>query len=229
MAKVIHSDIIGDARGKLGGNVHTKGRFGAVARAKVSPVQPRSSFQRSVRSRFTAQSKGWSGLLTDAMRAAWESFARANPVKDVFGMTRILTGHQMYVRLNAVILRLGGTALTLPPLSLAIAEPTSVTVTAVHGTPSTLTTTVTGPPTADECAEIWAARPQSAGRKFVGSNYRLIATKAAAGPGPYSDGNDYDTRFGSIQLGQTIRLLVKYGNKATGAQGMGVEASCIAT
>lgn len=229
MAKALPSAVVGDVRGKIGGHVHTKGRFGMVVRAKVSPVQPRSSFQRNVRSDFTAQSKGWSGLLSDAMRAAWESFARANPTKDVFGATRILTGHQMFVRLNRVIVRLGGTAITLPPLALSIAEPLSVAIVAVHGTPSTVTTTVTGPPTGDECAEIWAARPQNPGRKFIGSNYRLIATKAAASAGPYNDGNDYDTRFGSILAGQTIRVLVKYGNKTTGAKGMGVEATCLAT
>jgi hypothetical protein len=220
---------VGDARGKIGGHVHTKGRFGMVVRAKVSPVQPRTSFQREVRSRFTAQSKGWSALATDALRAAWDAFARSNPVKDVFGATRILTGHQMFVRLNAVILRCGGTAITAPPLSLSISEPLTVTVTAKAGTPTVMTVTVTGPPTGSECAEIWGARPVSAGRKFIGSAYRLLMVGAAAGAGPYDIGDEWDARFGTLQTGQIVRVLVKYGNKVTGAQGMGVEAKCTAT
>ena len=229
MAKALPSAVVGDVRGKIGGHVHTKGRFGMVVRAKVSPVQPRSIHQRAVRSRFTAQSKGWAALASDALRAAWESFARANPVKDVFGATRILTGHQMFVRLNAVILRLGGTALTAPPLALSIAEPTTVAVTAAHGVPTVMTVTVTGPPLANACAEIWGARPQSAGRKFVGSAYRLLMVSAAAAPGPYDLGGWWDARFGTLQLGQIVRVLVKYGDKVSGAQGMGVEASCTAT
>lgn len=229
MAKVQFSAVVGDARGKVGGNVFTKGRFGAVARNKVSPVQPRSSFQREVRSRFTGQSKGWAALATDALRAAWDTFSKANPVHDVFGMTRWLTGHQMFVRLNAVILRCTGAAITAPPLTLSIAEPTTVVVTAAHGTPTVMTVTITGPPTGSECAEIWGAQPQSAGRKFVGGAYRLLMVGAAAGPGPFDLGGWWDARFGTLQLGQIVRVLVKYGSKTTGAQGIGVEAKCTAT
>jgi hypothetical protein len=229
MAKIQYSAVVGDARGKVGGNVLTKGRYGAVARTKVSPVQPRTSHQRTVRSTFTGLSKGWSGLATDALRAAWDSFAQANPVKDVFGNTRILTGHQMFVRLNAVILRCTGTPLTAPPLALTIAEPTTVVITAAHGTPTVMTVTLTGPPTGSECAEIWGARPQSAGRKFVGGAYRLLMVGAAAGAGPFDLGGWWDARFGTLQLGQIVKVLVKYGSKTTGAQGMGVEAKCTAT
>jgi len=70
MAKIQFSAVVGDARGKVGGNVFTKGRSGAVLRTKVSPVQPRSSFQRAVRSGFTAESKAWTGDLDDTQRAA---------------------------------------------------------------------------------------------------------------------------------------------------------------
>jgi hypothetical protein len=229
MAKVQPSAMVGDARGKIGGHVHTKNRFGMVVRKKVSPVQPRSGPQRVVRSGFTQASKDWTALLTNSQRAAWDSFARNNPVKDVFGNTVILTGHQMYVRLNRVIVRAGGTAIDVPPLSLSIAEPLSVTPTAAHGTPGTLSIAVTNPPTGTECPEIWAAAPQNAGRKFIGSKYRLLGIAAAAAPGPYSYGGEYELRFGTIQVGQIIHVLVKYGNKATGAQGMGLEASCTAT
>lgn len=230
MAKIVHSAIVGDARGKIGGNVHTKGRFGAVARAKVSPVQPRTSYQRAVRAGFTAESKAWSAETDANGRAAWESFARANPVKDVFGATRILTGHQMFVRLNRVILRCGGTRILVPPLALSIAEPTAVALVATHGPAGTLVATVTGPPAAGEAVEFWASRPQSAGRKFVGSNYRLMDVDPVLGdPGPYNLGSMYEWRFGTLITGQTIRVLIKYGNPVTGAQGMGVEGSCTVT
>ena len=229
MAKVQYSAVVGDARGKIGGVVATKGRFGAVVRTKVSPVQPRTTAQRNVRAGFTNESKGWSGELDDLKRAAWDSFARANPVKDVFGNTRILTGHQMYVRLNRVIVQCGGTQIQLPPLSLAVGEPTTVTVHATHGSPPTLSLDATGPPTADECAEVWAAAVQNPGRRFLGSAYRLIYVLPAGSAPPYNAGPQFEARFGTIQAGQGIRVLLKYGNKLTGAQGMGVQASCIAT
>jgi hypothetical protein len=229
MAKIQYSAVVGDARGKVGGNVLTKGRAGPVVRTKVSPVQPRTSHQREVRSRFTAESKAWSALATDALRAAWDAFAKANPVKNVFGATRWLTGHQMFVRLNAVILKCLGTAITAPPLSLSIAEPLTVVVTAAHGTPTVMTVTITGPPTGNECAEVWGAAPQSAGRKFIGGAYRELMVGAAAGTGPFDLGGWWDARFGTLQAGQIVRVLVKYASKTTGAQGMGVEAKCTAT
>lgn len=229
MAKVQYSAVVGDARGKVGGNVLTKGRFGAVVRTKVSPVQPRSSHQRNVRSSFTGHSKAWSLLASAAMRTAWDSFARANPIKDVFGNTRILTGHQMYVRVNRVIEMCGGTKLDVPPLSLSIGEPGIVTAAAVHNAPGTVTMTPTVNPAATECAELWAAPPLNPGRKFVGSIYRLLGVAPAGQAGPYHDGGTYEGRFGTIQVGQTIRVMVKYANKFTGAQGFGAEASCVAT
>ena len=154
MAKALPSAVVGDVRGKIGGHVHTKGRFGMVVRAKVSPVQPRSIHQRGARSGFSKESKDWSGSLDDTKRAAWDSFARANPVKDVFGATRILTGHQMFVRLNAVILRCYGTQIDVPPLALSIGEPGTVAATATEGPPSTFHITYTNPPAADERVEL---------------------------------------------------------------------------
>lgn len=229
MAKSQPSAVVGDVRGKIGGHVHTKGRYGMVIRTKVSPVQPRTSFQRTIRSRFTGLSKGWSALATDALRSAFDAFARANPIKDVFGNTRTLTGHQMYLRLNAVILQCGGTAITAPPLSLSIAEPTTVAVTALVGSPGSVCVTVTGPPLSNSHAEVWGARPMSAGRKFVGSAYRLLHVFGKAVAGPYYVDPYWEDRLGKLVGGQKIRVLVKYADELTGAQGLGVEASCLAT
>jgi len=229
MAKVQYSAVVGDARGKIGGVVATKGRFGAVVRTKVSPVQPRSTAQRNVRAGFTNESKGWSGELDDLKRAAWDSFARANPVKDVFGNTRILTGHQMYVRLNRVIVQCGGTQILLPPLALSVTEPGTLSITAVAGTPGIVTATASNAPGADECAEFWAAAPKSPGRRFLGSAYRLIAVAPAGMPSPWADSGLTEKRFGSIQADQVYHVMIKFGNKVTGAQGLGVEASCVAT
>jgi hypothetical protein len=229
MAKVQYSAVVGDARGKIGGNVATKGRFGAVMRRKVSPVQPRSAEQRSVRSRFTNYSKGWSGLATDALRVAWEYFAKNNPLKDTFGNTVVLTGHQMYVRLNAVLDRIGGTPITAPPLALTVAEPGELTVTAATGTPGTLDIAVTNEADTRETPEVWAAPPQNPGRKFIGGKYRLISVQGAHVAGPYHVGAAFEAKYGAILAGQTIHVLVKFANVDTGAQGLGNEGSATAT
>lgn len=130
MAKIVFSAVVGDARKKAGGVVFTKGRTGAVVRRKVSPIQPRSQAQRNVRSSFTAFSKRFgSQNLTDADRAGWISLAVANPRKDVFGQTKVLTGLQMYQSCNRNLNSLGiTTPEDHPPAALLAGSPGALTL-----------------------------------------------------------------------------------------------------
>src|SRR3546814_20356183 len=62
MAKVKFGALMTDARGKLGGHVFSKNRAGSYLRTKVTPVNPQTSYQTSVRALFGAISPQWSGL-----------------------------------------------------------------------------------------------------------------------------------------------------------------------
>ena len=52
--KIKFGAIVVDGRNKIGGHVMSKNRAGAYMRTKVSPVNPRSLDQMSVRSRLSA-------------------------------------------------------------------------------------------------------------------------------------------------------------------------------
>lgn len=123
MAKILFSAVVGDARKKIGGVVFTKSRFGAIVRRKVSPVQPRTNAQRAVRANFTANSKEWSGLLTGPQRQAYTNLAAANPVKDRFGNSQVLTGAQMYNKVSRNLHTCGLLVLPTAPLSLSVDDP----------------------------------------------------------------------------------------------------------
>ena len=140
MAKILFSAVVGDARKKIGGVVFTKSRFGAIVRRKVSPVQPRTNFQRSVRANFTATSKAWSGSLNDTQRQGWINLAAANPVKDRFGNSQVLTGLQMFERVNRNLHTSGFPPLTDAPLSLSVTDLGGLTITETTAT-SALTLT----------------------------------------------------------------------------------------
>jgi len=120
VAKVQFSVAVGDLRNKAGGAVFTKTRFGAMVRRKVSPTQPHTTGQMGVRADFTGLSKSWSSDLTDDQRAGWIALAANYPVKDVFGQSQKLTGHQMFVRCNRNLQVIGKDPILDAPADLSV-------------------------------------------------------------------------------------------------------------
>jgi len=228
MAKIQFSSVVGDARNKIGGSVFTKVRFGAMVRRKVSPVQPRTSRQTTVRALLTLLSKRWGSTLTAAQRAGWESLAGSYPRTDVFGNSYTLTGLQMYTALNRNLQLIGVTIIDDAPASLSVGSPGSITATATIGTPNVLDVTPVTDPAAGEVPVVFAARPVSAGRKFITSLLRYIFQDAAATAGPYDAVSEYEAKFGTMVAGQNISVGLIYINNSTGAASHMVTAQSVA-
>lgn len=219
MAKIVTSALVADIRKKIGGNVFTKGRSGAFVRRKVSPVQPRSQFQRNVRAAFTALSKAWSASpMTDILRAAWNALATNYPLKDKFGASHTLTGLQMFQKINRNMQTIGHAVITTPPPTLEAPSPGNLTVTAAA--PSTLTVLADNLIVGTEVAAIFGAAQQSPGRTFVGNKYRLLTTMVFASPTPWDIGAVYTAKFGALIATKKVSILVKYIRPETGAAGM---------
>ena len=218
MAKVVYSPQVGDMRNKTGGAVHTKTRFGSMVRRKVSPDQPRTSAQMNVRASFTSLSKLWSGSTMDNYRAGWIGLAASYPVKDVFGQSQTLTGHQMFVRLNRALTWLSLGPVYTPPATLAATYPGTLTVVAIAG--GALTVNSVNPPAAGENGSIWAAAQQSPGRASIGNKYRLIDSTGVATAGPWNIKPGYENKFGAMIAGKKIPIMVKYTTVASGATGI---------
>lgn len=138
MAKIVFSAVVGDARKKVGGVVFTKVRSGAIVRRKVSPIQPRSSFQRNVRADFTSLSKSWGGL-SDSQRSGWIALAALSPRKDVFGASHTLTGLQLYQSCNRNLASLGLPAISDPPPNLQAGYPGLLTLSTIKAGTAVLT------------------------------------------------------------------------------------------
>lgn len=218
MAKVVFSAVVGDARGKTGGTVFTKGRHGAFIRRKVSPIQPRTSAQQNVRASFTALSKAWSGaLMDDTKRAAWNALASAYPQKDKFGASHTLTGLQLFQKLNRQLATFGLGPIYDAPATLAAGFPGTLTLTATS--PSTLSLNAATAPAAGENGAIFAAAQQSPGRTFVGARYRFIDVTGVATAGPWNIGPGYVNKFGALVAGRKVPVRIHYTTVATGACG----------
>jgi hypothetical protein len=220
MAKVQFSTAVGDMRNKVGGAVFTKGRFGPFVRTKVSPVQPRSSYQMNVRANFTSLSKLWSDATMDTYRAGWIGLADSYPLRDVFGNSHKLTGHQMFVRLNRAMATIGNVPILPPPTSLSVPYPGVLTP--VHDGPPVTALTL-APATAlaaTEKAIVFATPGISPGRATAGARFRFLKYMTSVDASPWALLVAYTAKFGAPITGRTIYFRVQYVNNSTGAQSL---------
>ena len=218
MALVVYGPIVQDARKKIGGIVCTKGHAGNFIRKKVSPIQPRSATQRSVRSNFSANSKAWAAGLSGNI-AGWNALAKATPMKDRFGASVTLTGLQLYQRLSRNLSTIGQPAVATPPASLAATAPGALTAVATV-TSQLLTVTEANSLASSEYTVIYAGAAIGLGRRFVGKNYRFVKAAVGTGSAPTTDiTTAYTALFGALKLNTQIHIMVKHITTATGASG----------
>lgn len=129
------------ASGSVGGSTYAKNRYGYYVRAKTVPVNPNSTAQVSIRSKFSQLCAAW-GLLTAAQRTAWEAYSQGTPLSDVFGQPINVPGRQWFIGNNVLRLQAGLSVvsegpttfglpiLTLPVLTVTAGDPLSIAFTA---------------------------------------------------------------------------------------------------
>lgn len=218
--------IVVDGRGKIGGHVASKNRAGAYFRTKVTPVNPQSSAQLNARNRFTNFSQGWSGL-TDEQRAAWNAavvhFART----DIFGDLKNPTGFNLYQRLNNNLAVIEEAPLTAPPLPVAVQPVVATDLTAV-ASPASLSLGFDPAITTDSKVKVFATAPQTPGRSYVKSAYRLIGVLGSNDTSPKNITAMYTSKFGTLgEAGQKIFVKIEVVAQATGQTGTPSEVSAI--
>lgn len=84
-------------------------------RQRVTPTNPRSIAQQSVRSILAALSTSWRDTLGAEQRAAWEAYADTVSETDPLGQPVRLTGLNVYIRGNALRRQSGQAALANAP------------------------------------------------------------------------------------------------------------------
>ena len=197
-----------------------------ILRNKVTPVNPQTSYQLGVRNRLTNFSQGWRGL-TQGQRDGWNASVSDFAKTDIFGDLRNPTGFNLYQRLNNNLSVVGAAAITAAPLPAAVGVVVSTALAAAAGAGSMSLTMAEAVP-ADTAVKVFATAPQSAGRSFVKSQYRLIATLPAAEASPYDLAAEYIAKFGSVgAAGQKVFVKTVAINTTTGQSGTPSEVSAI--
>lgn len=218
--------LVVDGRGKIGGHVASKNRAGAYLRTKVTPVNPNSLSQATVRSRMASFAIAWRGLGASAI-LQWNNAVAAFSKTDIFGDLKNPTGFNLYIKLNCNLDSIGVSPITVPPLPLAVSTLTTLTPSQVHAGATSLTYAATPTP-ALHVLVVDATAPISPGKSFVKSEFRYIGQVAAAEDTPYVATADYAAKFGGPGLaGQKIFFRAKYIHMTTGQAGMAVTAACI--
>lgn len=116
--------------GSVAGCTYSRNRYGQYARSRAIPVNPASAFQNATRATFAALAQAWVTELTDAQRAAWDTYAANVPKIDSLGRSIFVLGLNWYIgintlravglqtRLDTAPILFTGTSLTLPTLTL---------------------------------------------------------------------------------------------------------------
>lgn len=215
MAKILFGDIVVDMRGKKGGTVYSRNRGGAFARNKVTPLNPQTAYQNSVRALFTQFSQQFRSLTQDQI-AAWNAASDAFAGTNVFGNSVRPTGKNLFCKLNINLTNVGASTLTDPPSPQEVLNIGNITVTAAAGAGTVSIAWTSGAVPADHSVIVEATIGVSPGVNFVKSKYRVIKTIASAATTPNAAGIAYVAKFGAMTAGQKLFVRVKTVNEITG-------------
>jgi hypothetical protein len=222
MAKIKFGGLAQDARGKIAGIVYSANQFGGYVRAKVSPTQPRTTRQTLVRDRLTTLSKAWASDITDPQRAAWNSFAKLNTTRDVFGNSQAGTGINAYLRVNGVLLNLDEAREDTPPADLMVEGLATVTVTVSAGGGSALIDFTPTPLDADFALYIFATPGLTPGRSFFTPFMRFLVASNPGEATGFDAGPAYIDKFGSMIEGSATGWLIAVADITKGAITTGI-------
>lgn len=215
MAVVKYSAIVTSITGKLNGTVFAKNRAGAYMRTKVTPSNPRSTAQMAVRASFAFASQSWRAL-TEPERIGWTSLAQEVSARNAFGDAVILTGSQLFVKLNANLQGVGNAIITAPPALTPATSLLSLSLTAAAGTPAM--TLAFGPSPVPADHKMWyAITPQlSPSTTFTKNKFRKLGVAAAAATTPINILSAYTSVYGALLAGQRIACKAYLVNTVTG-------------
>ncbi len=224
--KIKLAAFVDDVRNKMGNVVASKNKGGAYFRKRVVPYNPKSTAQVAQRARITTFSQAW-GSLTDAQRILWNTASLLWGKLGIFGDHLVISGENLFIRLNTNLSLISVAQINTPPSKTSVAALSTLTCTQVHAGATSVAFSVSPAP-AGSTYILEATKPMSAGRFFVKSQYRIIATFAAGQTTPYTATTAYANVFGGPgAAGQKVFFRVRPINSTTGQPGAVLTAIAI--
>ena len=194
MALVQYGGGVLDMRGSIGGQVHSRNRYGNYTRARTTPVNPQTNRQSEIRTIIQQLAQDWSTLLTAAQRAQWEVYAANITRTNKLGAQIKLTGFNHFIRSNAFILQNGLDQVNAGPgtLTLPGGDPAFACEVDVATQMIAVTFDDTLPWAANDSAAglgVYMTLPHSSAVNFIAGPYRRAGTITGVGGPPSSPVN----------------------------------------
>lgn len=127
MAVVILGNLVGQARGSIGGVTFSNSRAGPFVRSRVGPLRRTTNRHAIARSDFSLAAHYWRAELTNNQREAWNELADRTPFKNSLGLKMYLSGFALFMRNNILRPVLGLSYIATAP-DQAIRHPAAVTL-----------------------------------------------------------------------------------------------------
>lgn len=172
----------GAASGKLGALVASRAKSTQYLRARTTPVNPNSIFQRVVRDAVKALTSLWSQLPTGQLEA-WNVYAANVTVTNKLGDSAKLSGFNWFIGNNVPRVQAGFPAEQNAPTIFDIGNPNWSALlpeftTSSGATTGTLALTGTLPATTNSNSHfyVYVSRPQSAGKTFFNGPFQFAGS-----------------------------------------------------
>lgn len=185
--KVKLGSIVTDARGSIGGVTYSRNHYGLYAKARVTPINPKTARQTAIRTSIAFLADMWAGTLTAPQRAAWDLYGSNVAMTDSLGATMFLTGYNHFIRSNLLIKLAGGVIVVAGPVifELPAQDPTLAIVVDEAGQKMNVTFDNTLPWATEAGAMMtfFQGKPQNAQRTFFDGPWRRTGLIWGVDPG----------------------------------------------
>jgi hypothetical protein len=219
--------IIVAGSGKIGGHVASKNRSGSYLRTKVTPVNPQTAYQTTIRNRLATLAVAW-GALTDAQRGAWNAAVGSYKGTNVFGDIVNPSGFNLFQRLNNNLSQIGVAQINTPLTPVALPSFTTLTLTAAAGAQTLSLAYLPTPVVAGIAVCVDFTPAIVPGKTFVKNQFRRVGIVAAAAASPYNAAANYIARLGAIGAAtKKIWCKVTVYSLTTGQKGIPVIVSAV--
>lgn len=231
--KIIFGGGIVAARGSIGGNVYSANASGAYVRAFAMPTNPDTAAQQAVRATFGSISNAWKGL-SQANQNSWIEAAPNFPVQDSLGQTVILTGQQLFCRLNNSLQQIGESGLTTAPSPGSLTDLASLTIGTWDDTNLISSATTDGGGTTVPTGQVVVVEATAGLSAGINAPkrpaFKKIGTIAAsASLTSYDATTAYAAKFGSRSVGTKVFLRMTMVLIATGQRGQSFQIGAAIT
>lgn len=226
---IFKSALLTDASGSIGGMTAARNRGGMYLRSRVTPVNPNTTFQQTVRSLVSALASIWVNTLTKVQRDAWTAYAEHVQVPGKLGSMITITGLNMYVRSNVPIQQAGFARLDEAPTIFDLGD---YTLPVIAGTAAGQQVGVVFTDTDDWVGEddaamlVYVSRPQNPSVNFFKGPYRFAGSVDGDGTTPPTSPELIDAPFPFV-AGQILfwRVRVIRADGRVSTEGYGGEAA----